>query len=63
MAKTYRIDMRHVFIVKTDDIQEVMRTYFFPDFSDCESIVGEPEFYEGTNTWEEIPETGEETNV
>ena len=54
MTKAYQISMRHDFIVETNDIEEVLRNYQFPDFSDCESIVGDPEFIDGSNTWDEM---------
>jgi len=56
MSKTYRITMTHQFLIETTDIQEVMLNYQFPDFSDCESIVGEPEYLMGGNEWEEMSE-------
>jgi hypothetical protein len=56
MAKTYRITMTHQFLIETTDIQEVMLNYQFPDFIDCESIVGEPEYLMGGNEWEEMSE-------
>ena len=57
MSKTYRITMTHQFLIETTDIQEVMLNYQFPDFIDCESIVGEPEYLMGGNEWEEMSET------
>ena len=57
MSKTYRVTMTHQFLIDTTDIQEVMLNYQFPDFSDCESIVGEPEYLAGGNEWEEMSET------
>jgi hypothetical protein len=57
MSKTYRITMTHQFLIETTDIQEVMLNYQFPDFTDCESIVGEPEYLMGGNEWEEMSET------
>ena len=33
MSKTYRLSMRHDFIIKTDNIEEVLKNYEFPDFS------------------------------
>ena len=56
MSKTYRITMTHQFLIETTDIQEVMLNYQFPDFIDCESIVGEPEYLMGGNEWEELSE-------
>ena len=56
MSKTYRITMTHQFLVETTDIQEVMLNYQFPDFCDCESIVGEAEYLMGGNEWEEMSE-------
>jgi hypothetical protein len=49
--------MNHEFYVETDDIEEVLRNYQFPDFCDCESIVGEAEYIMGGNTWTEMSET------
>ena len=57
MSKTYHISMNHEFYVETDDIEEVLRNYQFPDFCDCESIVGEAEYIMGGNTWTEMSET------
>jgi hypothetical protein len=48
--------MTHQFLIETTDIQEVMLNYQFPDFIDCESIVGEPEYLMGGNEWEEMSE-------
>ena len=56
MSKTYRVTMTHQFLIDTTNIQEVMLNYQFPDFSDCESIVGEPEYLAGGNEWEEMSE-------
>lgn len=57
MSKTYKLTMTHQFYIETDDIQEVVRNYQFPDFIDCESIVGEPEYLMGGNEWEEVSES------
>ena len=57
MSKTYRITMTHQFLIETTDIQEVMLNYQFPDFIDCESIVGEPEYLMGGNEWEEMSDS------
>jgi hypothetical protein len=54
MAKTYRISLEQDFIIKTTDIQEVMRNYEFSDFCRCTSIVGEPEYEGGKTTYEEL---------
>ena len=56
MSKTYRITMTHQFLIETTDIREVLDNYQFPDFTDCESIVGEPEYLMGGNDWEEMSE-------
>jgi hypothetical protein len=48
--------MTHEFYIETNDIEEVVRNYQFPDFSDCESIVGEPEYLMGGNEWAEMSE-------
>jgi len=56
MAKTYKLTMTHQFYIETTDIREVLDNYQFPDFSDCESIVGEPEYLMGGNDWEEMSE-------
>lgn len=53
-TKVYRIDMEHTFIVETNDIEEVIKNYEFPNFTDCKSIVGEPEYEGGANTWTEM---------
>jgi hypothetical protein len=44
MAKTYRVNFEHNFVIKTTDINEVLLNYEFPDFCSCTSIVGEAEF-------------------
>ncbi len=56
MTKTYKLTMTHEFYIETNDIEEVVRNYQFPDFSDCESIVGEPEYLMGGNEWAEMSE-------
>jgi hypothetical protein len=48
--------MTHQFLIETTDIREVLDNYQFPDFTDCESIVGEPEYLMGGNDWEEMSE-------
>jgi hypothetical protein len=57
MTKNYKLTMTHEFYIKTNDIEEVVRNYQFPDFSDCESIIGEAQYLMGGNTWAEITET------
>ena len=57
MSKTYKLTMTHQFYIETDDIREVLNNYQFPDFIDCESIVGEPEYLTGGNEWEEVLES------
>ena len=57
MAKTYKLRMYHEFYLETTDIEEVMRNYQFPDFCDCESIVGEPEFVMNSNEWTEMSDS------
>ena len=54
IAKVYRIDMEHTYIIKTTDVEEVIKNYHFPKFIDCKSIVGEPEYEGGGNTWTEL---------
>ena len=54
MSKTYRLSVRHDFIITTDNIDEVRLNYQFPDFSECTSIQGEAEFVDGLDTWTEI---------
>jgi len=56
MSKTYKVSMYHEFYLETTDIEEVMTNYQFPDFIDCESIVGEPEYLMGGNEWAEMSE-------
>jgi len=56
MSKTYKLTMTHQFYIETTDIREVLDNYQFPDFTDCESIVGEPEYLMGGNDWEEMSE-------
>jgi hypothetical protein len=57
MSKTYKVTMEQQYLIETTDIEEVLRNYQFPDFCDCESIVGEPEYLWGTNGWEEMSES------
>jgi hypothetical protein len=57
MSKTYKLTMTHQFYIETTDIREVLDNYQFPDFTDCESIVGEPEYLMGGNDWEEMSKT------
>lgn len=52
MTKTYRLSMRHDFVIKTDDIQKVLNGYEFPDFSQV--LEDEAEFIDGQNTWTEV---------
>ena len=44
MSKLYSVTFEHTFVIETDDIEEVLRNYEFPDFTQCKSVVGEPEF-------------------
>ena len=57
MSKTYKVSMYHEFYLETTDIEEVMKNYQFPDFIDCESIVGEPEFLINSNSWVEMSDS------
>ena len=57
MSKTYKVTMTHQFYIETTDINEVLNNYHFPDFIDCESIVGEPEYLMGGNEWEEMSDS------
>ena len=57
MSKTYKITMNHEFYIETTDIEEVMTNFQFPDFSDCESIIGEPEFLINSNEWVEMSDS------
>jgi len=56
MTKTYEVTLEHTFIIETDDIQEVLLNYEFPDFTDCKSIVGEPEFDSSIVNYQESDE-------
>ena len=56
MTKTYEVTLEHTFIIETDDIQEVLLNYEFPDFKDCKSIVGEPEFDSSKVNYQESDE-------
>jgi hypothetical protein len=56
MTKTYEVTFEHTFIIETDDIQEVLLNYEFPDFTDCKSIVGEPEFDSSIVNYQESDE-------
>jgi hypothetical protein len=57
--KVYQLKMEHSFIVKTNDIEEVLKNYEFPDFTNCTSIVGEPEFNNGKNDYWILEEENE----
>jgi hypothetical protein len=57
MSKTYKVSMYHEFYLETTDIEEVMKNYQFPDFCDCDSIIGEPEFLINSNSWVEMSES------
>lgn len=57
MSKTYKVTMNHEFYIETTDIEEVLRNYQFPDFIDCESIIGEPEYLTGGNAWVEMSDS------
>ena len=57
MSKTYKVTMLHQFYLETTDIEEVMTNYQFPDFCDCESIIGEPEFLINSNEWVEMSDS------
>ena len=57
MSKTYKVSMYHEFYLETTDIEEVMKNYQFPDFCDCESIIGEPEFLINSNEWVEMSDS------
>lgn len=52
MTKTYHLSMRHDFIIKTDNIEKVLKDYEFPDFLDL--LEDEAEFIDGQNTWKEV---------
>lgn len=56
MAKLYQVNFEHTFVIETDDIEEVLMNYEFPDFSQCKSIVGEPEFDCSTAGYHEVNE-------
>ena len=56
MTKTYEVTFEHTFVIKTDDIQEVLLNYEFPDFTVCKSIVDEPEFDSSKVTYQELDE-------
>jgi hypothetical protein len=51
MAK-YIITTEHRFEVETDDIRKVLDNYEFPVFD--EGVIGEAEFLDGTDTYEEV---------
>ena len=57
MSKTYKVSMYHEFYLENTDIEEVMKNYQFPDFCDCESIIGEPEFLINSNEWVEMSDS------
>ena len=59
MSKLYSVTFEHTFAIRTNDIQEVILNYEFPDFSSCTSIEGEPEFDGGKQTYYEIDEDWE----
>ena len=62
-SKTYKVTMTHEYYIKTTDINEVLNNYQFPDFSECESIIGEAEYLYGSNTWGEMSESELEESI
>ena len=56
MTKLYSVTFNHTFAIRTSDIREVILNYEFPDFTNCESIVDEPEYDGGSETYIEIDE-------
>ena len=56
MTKTYEVTLEHTFIIETDDIQEVLLNYQYLDFTDCKSIVGEPEYDSSIVNYQESDE-------
>ena len=44
MTKTYEVTFELTYFIKTDDIQEVLLNYQYLDFTDCKSVIGEPEY-------------------
>jgi len=54
MTSTYRLSMKHEFLLTTTDYDEVRLNYEFPDFYRCESIVDEAEFEGGSDTGTEM---------
>jgi len=49
--KLYMFESTTTFAIWTTDIEEVVLNYQFPDFIDCKSIVGEPEYDGGSQTY------------
>jgi hypothetical protein len=54
MPKRYIIEITARFEIDTDNIDEIQLNYDIPTLEYCESIVGEPEFLDGTFTQEEV---------
>ena len=53
MPKKYTIEITARYEIETDNIDEVQLNYDIPTLEYCESIVGEPEFLDGTFTQKE----------
>jgi hypothetical protein len=58
MSKIYKLNMEHTYIVKTNDINEVLLNYEFPDFTACKSLDENefPEYIDSIVGYEEITE-------
>jgi hypothetical protein len=58
MTTIYKVNMEHTYIVKTNDINEVLLNYEFPDFTACESLDENnfPEYISSVVGYEEITE-------
>lgn len=56
MSKKYIIEITARYEIETTDIDEVQLNYDTPTLEYCTSIIGEPEFLDGTFTQEQVSE-------
>jgi hypothetical protein len=50
--KKYLLTLTHRFEIETHNLREVLDNYHFPEFP--EGVIGEAEFLDGTDTYEEV---------
>lgn len=56
MTKTYEVTFELTYFIKTNDIQEVLLNYQYLDFTDCKSVIGEPEYDSSIVNYQESDE-------